>query len=358
MPTVRIVDKFGEVVETKELEQFQIDIYRQAGYNITTLEETAVIIPSDIQQILTGIENGDYTVPQVFRDVEIVNIKNGNITPDRFRRQWAEGVNSGIIKSTIGTQIQSYTYSTPYGQFDTQATNEQEAFQAQQEFVEQKQREEYEAQQVEIARQQEELRLQQEQSQQEQQQPLEFSPIPTIPTVEALEAENDMSVNDGMIKQSIGSFSICEGRITGKIVFLAENTFNPNWYGKTVVSLLQIKDMNGVTIVMKTNNLTFTNTERDETITFDESVEYNKKVTVESYVWTSVTDPIAMSTKKVLEVEERLKTVKDPETNEMIQVCQTTTTEKTKRDDWLGKATGIFAGLFGVSLLLTGARKL
>ena len=116
--------------------------------------------------------------------------------------------------------------------------------------------------------------------------------------------------------------------------------------------------MNGVTIVMKTNNLTFTNTERDETITFDESVEYNKKVTVESYVWTSVTDPIAMSTKKVLEVEERLKTVKDPETNEMIQVCQTTTTEKTKRDDWLGKATGIFAGLFGVSLLLTGARKL
>ena len=37
MPTVRIVDKFGEVVETKELQQFQIDVYRQAGYQITTL---------------------------------------------------------------------------------------------------------------------------------------------------------------------------------------------------------------------------------------------------------------------------------------------------------------------------------
>ena len=84
MPTVRIIDKFGEVVETKELEQFQIDVYRQAGYNITTLEDTAIVIPEDIKQILTGIENGDYTVPQWFIDVEVVNIKNGNTTPDRF----------------------------------------------------------------------------------------------------------------------------------------------------------------------------------------------------------------------------------------------------------------------------------
>jgi len=353
MPIVRIVDKYGEVVEEKELQDFQIDVYRQAGYNITTLADAVVTIPADIQQILTGIENGDYTVPQVFLDVEVVNIKNGNITPDRFRRQWQEGLNSGIIKSTIGTQIQSYTYSTPYGQFETQATNEQEAFQAQQEFVQEKQREAYEAQQEEIARQQEELRVQQE-----QQPPLEFSPIPTVPTVEALEAENDMSVNDSMVSQSIGGFEIFNNRITGKIIFIAENTFNPNWYGKPVVSLLQIKDMNNVTIAMKTNNLTFTDTERDETITFDESVEYHKKVIVESYVWTSVTDPIPMSTKKVLEVVERKKTVTDPETGEPTQVTTTTTTEKTKREDWLGKATGIFAGLFGVSLLLTGARKL
>ena len=200
MPTVRIVDKFGEVVETKELEQFQIDVYRQAGYQITTLEDTAIVIPEDIQQILTGIENGDYTVPQWFIDVEVVNIKNGNTTPDRFRRQWSQGVNSGVIKSTIGTQVQSFTYSTPYGQFETQATSEQEAFLAQQEFVRQEQQKEFEIQQAEIARQQEELLRQQQEQAEQQQADIQIpSIIPSIPTAEAVEQEQSSQINYPMV---------------------------------------------------------------------------------------------------------------------------------------------------------------
>jgi hypothetical protein len=352
MPTVRIVDKFGEVVETKELEQFQIDVYRQAGYNITTLEETAIIIPSDIQQILTGIENGDYTVPQVFRDVEIVNIKNGNITPDRFRRQWAEGVNSGIIKSTIGTQIQSYTYSTPYGQFDTQATNEQEAFQAQQEFVQQKQQEEFEAQQAEIARQQEELRIQQEQAQQQTEIP---SIIPSIPTAEALEQEQTSQVNYPMVSQLGVEFELKNNRVTGRVVLnKITSNWNPYYNDRNLISYFELKTPNGIAISslgeIKQNVVKFPPSQPpllpSQELTFDESAENYKSLQVRIYLWTE--DNIAVAEPLVFTVKE--------DSVPIDVVNPSDATAGIKNDNFLAKGVGIFGGLLGISLLLTGLK--
>ena len=358
MPTVRIVDKFGEVVETKELEQFQIDVYRQAGYQITTLEDTAIVIPSDIQQILTGIENGDYTVPQWFIDVEVVNIKNGNTTPDRFRRQWTQGVSSGVIKSTIGTQVQSFTYSTPYGQFDTQATSEQEAFEKQQEFVQQKQQEEFEAQQAEIARQQEELRLQQEQqqqeqAQQEQQQPLEFSPIPSVPTAEAVEQEQQQ-LNEQFTENDVilsgKNFDIETGKIKGQVILEKSNSWNPYYNNIPLALIVQYKDINtNVTLDLVPYVVTFSQGMQPLIQNIERSTAFDisnyARVRIEIFVWKSLDNPIAFS--------EPLRFMLDAD-KEPIDILPTI--PQVKRDDILSKGVGIFGGLLGISLLLTGLK--
>ena len=353
MPTVRIVDKFGEVVETKELEQFQIDIYRQAGYQITTLEDTAIVIPEDIQQILTGIENGDYTVPQWFIDVEVVNIKNGNTTPDRFRRQWSQGVNSGVIKSTIGTQVQSFTYSTPYGQFETQATSEQEAFLAQQEFVRQEQQKEFEIQQAEIARQQEELlRQQQEQAQQQTEIP---SIIPSIPTAEAVEQEQSSQVNYPMVSQLGVEFELKNNRVTGRVVLnKITSNWNPYYNDRNLISYFELRTPNGIAISslgqIKQNIVKFPPSQPpllpSQELTFDESAVDYKALQVKIYLWTE--DNIAVAEPLVFTVKEDSVPIDVVNPND----------NRIQRDDWLAKGVGIFGGLLGISLLLTGNKKL
>ena len=354
MPTVRIVDKFGEVVETKELEQFQIDVYRQAGYNITTLEDTAIVIPEDIKQILTGIENGDYTVPQWFIDVEVVNIKNGNTTPDRFRRQWSQGVNSGVIKSTIGTQVQSFTYSTPYGQFETQATSEQEAFLAQQEFVRQEQQKEFDRQQEELAK--ERARIEREYEDELARQQTEIpSIIPSIPTAEAVEQEQNSQINYPMVSQLGVEFELKNNRVTGRVVLNKITAkWNPYYNDRNLISYFELRTPNGIAISslgqIKQNIVKFPPSQPpllpSQELTFDESAVDYKALQVKIYLWTE--DNIAVAEPLVFTVKEDSVPIDVVNPND----------NRIQRDDWLAKGVGIFGGLLGISLLLTGNKKL
>ena len=354
MPTVRIVDKFGEVVETKELEQFQIDVYRQAGYNITTLEDTAIVIPEDIKQILTGIENGDYTVPQWFIDVEVVNIKNGNTTPDRFRRQWSQGVNSGVIKSTIGTQVQSFTYSTPYGQFETQATSEQEAFLAQQEFVRQEQQKEFDRQQEELAK--ERARIEREYEDELARQQTEIpSIIPSIPTAEAVEQEQSSQINYPMVSQLGVEFELKNNRVTGRVVLNKITAkWNPYYNDRNLISYFELRTPNGIAISslgqIKQNIVKFPPSQPpllpSQELTFDESAVDYKALQVKIYLWTE--DNIAVAEPLVFTVKEDSVPIYVVNPND----------NRIQRDDWLAKGVGIFGGLLGISLLLTGNKKL
>ena len=354
MPTVRIVDKFGEIVETKELEQFQIDIYRQAGYQITTLEDTAIVIPEDIQQILTGIENGDYEVPQWFIDVEVVNIKNGNTTPDRFRRQWSQGVNSGVIKSTIGTQIQSFTYSTPYGQFETQATSEQEAFLAQQEFVKQEQQKEFDRQQEELAK--EKARIEREYEDELARQQTEIpSIIPSIPTAEAVEQEQSSQINYPMVSQLGVEFELKNNRVTGRVILnKITSNWNPYYNDRNLISYFELKTSNGIAIgslgQIKQNIVKFPPSQPPllptQELTFDESAENYKALQVKIYLWTEDNNAVA---------EPLVFTVKE-DSVPIDVVNPSDTTAGIKNDNFLAKGLGIFGGLLGVSLLLTGLK--
>jgi len=101
--------------------------------------------------------------------------------------------------------------------------------------------------------------------------------------------EENLAISDNMITQKVNYFSIINGRAKGEITFTITDSFNPYYFNKNIVNLIQFKTPNGINIlpVVKQNTLRFTQTERDETIQYDEDMQGNTRATVESFVWDS-----------------------------------------------------------------------
>jgi len=116
--------------------------------------------------------------------------------------------------------------------------------------------------------------------------------------------EQDLVITDNMVTQQVINFNIINGRAVGSIKFQATNNFNPYYYNKNIVNIIQIKDPNGVVLLTKENRLNFTNTERDEILSYDEDVKQNTRATIESFVWSSATQPTAFSKKFIIEISE------------------------------------------------------
>ena len=114
------------------------------------------------------------------------------------------------------------------------------------------------------------------------------------------------SITDNMVMQQIDYFTIENGRALGQITFTATQNFNPFYYNKTITNIIQFKDRNGANILptVKQNNLRFTETERTETIQYDEVMIDNIYSKVSSFVWSSATAPTAFSKQKDFEIRE------------------------------------------------------
>ena len=125
------------------------------------------------------------------------------------------------------------------------------------------------------------------------------APIPAPPVI-------DDSINTNMVTQQVINFNIINGRAVGSIKFVATNNFNPYYYNKEIINLVQFKTPNGVTLLVKENRLRFTQTERDEIINYDESVQENTRITVESFVWEWIDKPAgAFSNKYTIDISEK-----------------------------------------------------
>ena len=117
----------------------------------------------------------------------------------------------------------------------------------------------------------------------------------------------DIIITDDMVTQKINYFTIENGRAIGEITFTATQNFNPVFYNKTITNIIKFEDHNGANILptVKQNNLRFTETERTETIQYDEGMNDHIYSKVSSVVWSSVTTPEPFS--KILEFEIREK---------------------------------------------------
>jgi len=101
--------------------------------------------------------------------------------------------------------------------------------------------------------------------------------------------EENLTITNNMITQKLNYFSIIDGRAKGEITFTITDSFNPYYFNKNIVNIIQFKTPNGINILptVKQNTLRFTQTERDETIQYDEDMQGNTRATVESFVWDS-----------------------------------------------------------------------
>jgi hypothetical protein len=129
-------------------------------------------------------------------------------------------------------------------------------------------------------------------------------PMPPIITEPEPIPEIDISITDNMIIQRLDSFSIVNGRAIGQITFTATDSFNPYYYNKNITNIIQFKQPNGANILpfVKQNILRFTATERTEKIQYDEGMNENTRANIESFVWSSVTQPTAFSKQLKFEI--------------------------------------------------------
>jgi len=119
--------------------------------------------------------------------------------------------------------------------------------------------------------------------------------------------EENLTITDNMVTQQVINFNIINGRAVGSIKFVATNNFNAYYFNKPIANIIQIKDPNGANILttVKQNTLNFTETERDEVISYDEDMQGNTRATVESFVWSSATAPTPFSKMFGIEISEK-----------------------------------------------------
>ena len=127
----------------------------------------------------------------------------------------------------------------------------------------------------------------------------------TIPFSPA-KPQEDKTITNNMITQHIDHFTIVNGRAKGQITFTINDNFNSYYYGKDLINIIQFKTKAGANILpfVKQNRLRFTETEKDETITYDESMNENTIADLESFVWLSTTKPTAFSSVLRSEIKE------------------------------------------------------
>jgi len=118
--------------------------------------------------------------------------------------------------------------------------------------------------------------------------------------------EENLTITDNMITQTVDHFTIQNGRAVGQITFRATENFNPYYYNKNITNIIQFKDRNGINILstVKQNTLRFTETERDETIQYDEYMNDNIIAIGSSFVWLSTGTPTPFSKKLEFEIKE------------------------------------------------------
>ena len=135
--------------------------------------------------------------------------------------------------------------------------------------------------------------------------------------------------------QKLDYFDIIDGRVNGQITFRATSNFNSYYYGKELVTYLQLVNKQGIVIAeKKANVLRFTQTEQDETIHYDEAVGDLEIVyaisTVETHDKRSMAENLEFKIKKDEPPEE----------------------EGLPRTDFLAKIGGVLAGSIAIALLL------
>lgn len=105
--------------------------------------------------------------------------------------------------------------------------------------------------------------------------------------VDEISVEPDPNTN--MLLVTSQNFKIENNRVLGSVAIVATSDFNPFFNDLPLTLFTQIKNPSGEVLVLKPNSIFFNDTVREQNIDIDESAFDETKVTVELFVWDSLT---------------------------------------------------------------------
>jgi hypothetical protein len=164
------------------------------------------------------------------------------------------------------------------------------------------------------------------------------------------EPQDNSSFTFPMVSQLGVEFELKDNRVKGRVVLnkITAN-WNPYYNDMNLISYFELRNKNGVAISslaqVKQNIVKFPPSQPpllpSQELTFDESAVDYKELQVKIYLWTEnnvrVAEPLIFAVK---------------EDDVPIDVVN-----PIKRDDFMSKAVGVFGGLLGISLLISGNQK-
>ena len=240
-----------------------------------------------------------------------------------------------------------------YGTFRADTETEQEAFQQKEAYVQEQSRLEAErvAQAVAQAKSEAEQKAQEQQTQIDDLQTQIENISTTTTPVEDIEVLNE-KINPNSVRLCGKNFDIESGKIKGQIT-LEKNSglWNPYYNDIPLALVIQYMDINtNVTLDLIPHVVTFSQGMQPLIQNIERSTAFGisnyARIKIEVYLWKTLDNPVPFS--------EPLRFVLDAD-KEPIDICSSK--PSIKRDDFMSKAVRIFGGLLGVSLLISGNRK-
>jgi hypothetical protein len=353
--TINILDSNGNVIDTKEIDESSLAVYQQY-YNVQTLESQPTTQEQTFQIMVYELDDSKPSgfkteyFPQATIAFQQSLISQGKLFYEGNQHQvpslefiqnhygytepMAETKQIIVFDLDINGQLTSQYYATATIEFIQNLISQNKLF--------------YEGSQVETPA-------------------LEFvrnhygyvepTPEPTpTPTPEPIpEPVDNPTVNYPMVSQLGVEFELKNNRVTGRVVLnKITSNWNPYYNDRNLISYFELKTPNGIAIgslgQVKQNIVKFPPSQPPllptQELTFDESAENYKALQVKIYLWTEDNNAIA---------EPLVFTVKE-DSVPIDVVNPSDTTAGIKNDNFLAKGVGIFGGLLGISLLLTGLK--
>ena len=343
--TINILDSNGNVIDTKEIDESSLAVYQQY-YNVQTLDSqptTVQTITTEAQNILNKLESGEYQFPTWF-NTNIEWLKTGKISSQDFINAYNHLDNDGLIIDLTQTP---QTFNVTVYELDNNAQITSENYpnatvEFQQNLISQNKLiyiGSHNQPSLEFVRQHYNY--------------VETYVPPVTPTIPEPEPDNS-SFTFPMVSQLGVEFELKNNRVTGRVVLnKISSNWNPYYNDMNLISYFELRNKNGITISslgqVKQNIVKFPPSQPpllpSQELTFDESAVDYKELQVRIYLWTE--NNIAVAEPLIFTVKEDSVPIDvvNPSDN------------RVKRDDFMSKAVGIFGGLLGVSLLISGNQK-
>ena len=355
--TINILDSNGNVIEQKEIQDWQLEQYQTAGYNVQTLESQPTTQEQTFQVMVyeldeskpSGFKTEYYpTATIAFQQSLISQGKlfyegNQHQVPSLefiqnhygYTAPMAETKQIIVFDLDNNGQITSQYYATATIEFIQDLISQNKLI--------------YEGSQVSTPS-------------------LEFvrnhygyvaPTTPTTPTTPTPEPTPEPEIDNSsfsfpMVSQLGVEFELKDNRVKGRVVLnKISSNWNPYYNDMNLISYFELRNKNGIAISslgqIKQNIVKFPPSQPpllpSQELTFDESAVDYKELQVRIYLWTE--NNIAVAEPLIFTVKE------DSVPIDVVNPADS----KVKRDDFMSKAVGIFGGLLGISLLISGNQK-